>query len=58
MKPREVCAELRVEYQTIVRWCREGKFPGAFKPSPNRWLIPREAVERIIHGGADDHGAA
>lgn len=29
---------------TVLRKCHAGDYPGAFKPGPRSWLIPRESV--------------
>lgn len=54
--PEEAARRLKMNIQTVMRWCREGRLT-AFKVG-RRWLIQRESVEaemrkvEVIHGRA------
>ena len=54
--PEEAARRLKMNIQTVMRWCREGRLT-AFKVG-RRWLIQRESVEaemrkvEMIHGRA------
>lgn len=50
LEPSELAQLWRMTTFSVQRMCREGRLRGAFKVGRNRWLIPREAVEAIIHG--------
>jgi excisionase family DNA binding protein len=48
----EVAAELRVSDETIRRWAKAGRFPGAFNlKGTSGWRIPRESLNRFRNGG-------
>lgn len=48
----QVATELQVSEQTVARWARAGKFPGAFNLRGHAgWRIPREALNRFRNGG-------
>lgn len=62
LTPKEASTILRIHWQTVTGWCREGKID-AVKIGGNknngkggRYLIPREAIDaylnkqRLIHG--------
>lgn len=56
----EAARRLSVEPETIARWCRDCRFPGAFKTDPDgetgEWRIPTEDVRsmRKRRNGEDD----
>lgn len=47
----ETARRLSVEPETIARWCRDGRFPDAFKTDPEgetgEWRIPTDNVRRM-----------
>ena len=62
LTPKEASKILRIHWQTVMGWCREGKID-AVKSGGNdhngmggKWVIPREAIDaylnkqRLIHG--------
>jgi len=47
---RTAAAQLQVCKETIVRWCRAGRFPGAYIALGSRklgWRIPADAVQAL-----------
>ena len=46
--PHEVAREIgHITPLTIKRWCKAGRFPGAFCPGTAGWRIPRSSWERF-----------
>jgi len=41
---QEIADELRISDDSVNRWCRQGKFPGAVKAG-KAWRIPRGDFE-------------
>lgn len=48
--PKEVAKELNLSPQTIWRYLRAGRIPGAIKLSPGAWRIPEDYIEQIKGG--------
>lgn len=52
MTTKEVAEKYEVDDQTVRRWCREGKFAGAYQlpiktGSGQVWLIPKKDLENF-----------
>jgi len=47
LTPEEVSAILRLNVQTVMKWCREGRITAT--KCAGKWLIRREEVERYLH---------
>ena len=45
--PKEVAKELNLSEQTVWRWLRAGKIPGAVKFPSGAWRIPEDYIHRI-----------
>ena len=54
--PEQAARQLKVNVQTIMRWCREGRWT-AFKVG-RRWLIERESLEAYVRKCEMIHGRA
>lgn len=46
LTPAEAAKQMRVNRQTVMRWCREATLE-AFKTG-NKWLIPQESVDAYL----------
>ncbi len=49
----EVAALLAISRETVMRWCRLGRFPGCYKYLGSRklgWRIPARAIAYIKEG--------
>jgi excisionase family DNA binding protein len=46
----EAAALMRVTEQTIKKWCRAGKMPGAFKLGGREWRVSRDVLVAHIRG--------
>jgi predicted site-specific integrase-resolvase len=47
LTPKQVAERLQLAHQTILTYCNEGVFPGAFQAKKGgAWRIPVEDVER------------
>ena len=47
LTPAEAAKEMRLNVQTVMAWCREGRI--AATKLTGKWLIPREEVDRFLH---------
>lgn len=47
LTPEEVSTILRLNVQTVLKWCREGRITAT--KCAGKWLIRREEVERYLH---------
>lgn len=54
----EAARRLSVKPETIARWCRDGRFPDAFKTDPSgesgEWRIPAEDVRSMRERNTED----
>lgn len=47
MKISEIAKKVKVNNNTVTRWCNKGYFPNAFRVGSS-WRIPRTDVENYI----------
>jgi excisionase family DNA binding protein len=47
MKISEIAKKVKVNSNTVTRWCNKGYFPNAFRVGSS-WRIPRADVENYI----------
>lgn len=40
---KELAARLRLNYETVRKWCVKGRIPGAVKQGRRKWYIPLDA---------------
>lgn len=51
LTPEEVAKIMQIKVRAVVRLCREGKLPGARKPS-REWRVPTSAIETYYSASA------
>ena len=54
---RQAAAVLGLSRETVIRWCRLGRFTGALVPYGARkigWRIPREVVYRMARENGNE----
>lgn len=44
---------LGIKVRTVRQWIHSGKIKAQKYPVSNRWFIPAEEIERLMHGNED-----
>ena len=59
LTPQQVAQRLRVQVQTVMKWCRQGdkaSCPLSASKLAGKWLIPKEAVDAALRRAQVIHG--
>jgi excisionase family DNA binding protein len=61
LTPQEAAKRLRVNVQTVMKWCRQGEqatYQMCAAKLGNKWIIPADAVDAVIRKCQKIHGRA
>ena len=47
MTVSEIAVKLRVNSNTVLRWCKDGKFPNAYRAG-KPWRVPKRDVDEYL----------
>ena len=49
-RTKDFCRTIGVEYNTALRWFRDGRVPGAVRMGRGMWMIPWRTLDGLANG--------